>query len=169
MTTKQKPIDQLTPEELRVEIAESRGWTEIRKPKTFNSLFASDRHYAKSPFGLQPGINRAHPSLKSEFGMEDREPPEDWWVIIPKFTADADAALTLADALAEKGWKCRTNNGLDKTWECEFTRPPHPNSKDEHVSLTRYGTVELHYGAGDSQSLAICRAYLAVIRSEAKP
>lgn len=138
--------DTMTNEELRVAVAEAMGWTEIRDPKTFNSLFASDQHFAKSPFGLQPGINRNHPSLVGE--SKKHEPPEDWWVLIPKYTTDHNAAMTLCDALAKEGWEPNFRKWKGQ-WEAWFQ------------------TIEETFlGTGPTLPIAICRAFLAVIQSQ---
>lgn len=68
---------------------------------------------------------------------------------LPRYLNDANAALTLCDVLAEKGWNCELNNGLDKTWECCFFR----HDKKE----------TMHYAPGNTLPLAIVNTFLKAI------
>lgn len=66
---------------------------------------------------------------------------------LPQFTSDHNAAITLLDALAKKGWRNKMNQGLDGTWECE--------------TQTGFGKADdYHYGAGDTLPLAIVEVFL---------
>lgn len=130
-----KPIDSLTPEELRVECAEAMGLTVIQCPfvpanvprnaKTVFTDEAATQWMMVYPNGLSP----------------KRLPPVDF---------DANAALTLAGALAEKGW----------THEHE--------GRGDAVAFTFSKSASIHRKAAygpHAFALALSRAYLAVIRS----
>lgn len=111
-----KPIDSLTPEELRVECAESRGF-------------------------VQHAGNARWVSPDGSLVYMTELPPVD---------TDANAALTLADSLAEDGW----------THEHE--------GRGDAVAFTFSKSASIHRKAAygpHAFPLALSRAYLAVIRS----
>lgn len=119
MTTP-KPIDQLTPEELRVECAEAMGWT-------------------KAQLFKYSGVRGIPPN-----GRE--------LTAIPNYPADANAALTLAHALAEKGW---SHSHVCYGGETDF-------------EFFHFGTARPRFRATATGphafALALCCAYLAVVR-----
>lgn len=65
---------------------------------------------------------------------------------LPDYPNDLNAAVTLCDFLADQGWNCDINNGLDKTWECTF-------AKDD----------EVHYAPADTLAAAISQAFLRTL------
>lgn len=87
---------------------------------------------------------------------------------LPPFLTDLNAAITLCDMLAEKGWHCNLANGLDKTWECEFMRPPTESTHPDDIGSRRGETLEIIYGCGDTVCLAIVEAALIAINLATK-
>ncbi len=83
---------------------------------------------------------------------------------VPRYMDDLDAALTLVDFLAAQGWRCNLANGLDKTWECEFMRPPTAATPKDRIGIHCGETLEIHYAPADTLARAICEAFLAVTR-----
>lgn len=77
----------------------------------------------------------------------------------PDYFTDANSALTLCAAMADKGWRCSTNQGLDKTWECEFTRPLTTETNPDDIGTRDGERFEIIYGSGKTQPSAICEAY----------
>lgn len=69
---------------------------------------------------------------------------------LPDWMGDLNAAIQLCDKLAEEGWRCEINNGLDKTWECIFSKTP-TRRPDR--------TIE-HYHPAGTLAEAICGAFL---------
>jgi hypothetical protein len=125
MTTPQKPVQEMTADEIRVKCAEAMGWT----PHAIRSCDSMWFHPGEK-HRLLERTNR-----------------------IPKFTRSLDAAITLCDHLAGKGWRCRLDNGLDKTWECIFYKGFRLKGEEWREQ----------YGAADTLPLAICRCFLLVI------
>lgn len=81
---------------------------------------------------------------------------------IPNYPSDPAAALTLVDALKSGGWTVEVRNGLDGTWECEFSRTPTPESHPDNVGFFRGEPRELHYMPAPTFAEAICRAFLKI-------
>jgi hypothetical protein len=71
---------------------------------------------------------------------------------LPDYPSDLNACKTLIDLLAEKGWTCQLDNGLDKTWECTF-----------ETGTSGHKDFKQHYEAADELAVAICRAFVAVM------
>lgn len=127
--------DTMTPEELRVAVAEARGWTQIR---TVNRVM----------MGVRPNETRTFQTVAI------LSPSKTLTAIslVPNFPTDANAALTLCDALGEKGWKfgCARHRSSG-TWSVWF-------EMDEETSHSSINQSTL--------PVAICRVYLAVIQSQ---
>lgn len=117
--TRPKPIDQLNPEELRVECAEAMGW-----------------HQETEGLWNNPKQHK-----------HGRSAPDD-------YPADANAALQLAHALAEKGWRPNVTITIGGEWEAMF-------SKVGHLMVNYSATAT----GPHAFALALCRAYLSVIRA----
>lgn len=121
-----KPITELSPEELRAECAEAMGWT---RAHSYDG--PSDRAWRDS--ATQVVVFTRH---------------------LPNYPADANAALTLAAKLAEKGWRPNMTITLDGQWEAMFSL---------------LGNMMVSYSATATGPhafpLALCRAFLQVIRS----
>lgn len=134
MTTP-KPIDQLSPEELRVECALSLGWKpEVRK------MYAGTKNVKGWGFNT-------HLSL----GSPDRE-FNSYWQEFPKWEEDANTALTLAHALVEKGWS-HSHVCYGGETDFEFF---HFGTARPRFRATATGPHAF--------ALALCCAYLAVVR-----
>lgn len=123
MTT---PINDLSPEELR-EIAVSMGWKIERRENT--GLIPGQHDWWNSPDGEREGPN----------------PPD--------YPADANAALTLAHALAKDSWRVTIHTACALWFVCFYLDQ---EGREEKASAGTFPT-------------ALCRAYLAVIRRESKP
>lgn len=135
MTTP-KPIDSLTPEELRVECALGLGWKpEVRK------MYAGTKNVKGWGFNTHLSLGSPH----REFNT--------YWQLFPKWEEDANAALTLAHALAERGW---ASNHFATKDECEFEFYRNGDSGISHEATA---------AGPDAFALALCRAYLAVVRA----
>lgn len=80
-------------------------------------------------------------------------------VRFPEWFEDANAAETLCDALSKEGWHCDLNNGLDRTWECEFSRPPTVETNPDDIGTRGDERLEIHYGAATTLAAAIAEAY----------
>lgn len=146
MTTP-KPIDSLTPEELR-EIAEFFGIA--------NRFVLMKRglYYRPDAHGYTDRIEEAW-ILSSEEADKHvyphDEPVTKHPAPLPAFGTDANAALQLAHALAEKGWR-RVSCGT-KDSECFVFH------RDHGETATGEATGPHAF------ALALCRAYLAVVRA----
>lgn len=116
-----KTIDQLTPEELRVECGESSGWK--YDCRCFHATERAD-HFWEGPDG------------ETTLGL-------------PDFGEDANAALTLAHALADI-----------EGFEGIYTRM----TKGDVEIEVRFFTSSFE-ATSPTFPLALCRAYLAVIRA----
>lgn len=125
--------DTMTNEELRVAVAEARGWTQIR---TVNRVM----------MGVRPNETRTFQTVAI------LSPSKTLTAIslVPNFPTDANAALTLCDALGEKGWQWRAS------------------IEDTHSEVCfQFVNDEFTFEAtGPTLAIAICRAYLAVIQSQ---
>lgn len=113
--------DTMTNEELRVAVAEVHGWT-LGQPKTGQGAF----HW-RTEKKYMPGYNDQRPN----------------------FPTDVNAALTLCNALAERGWTQSLWKTAEGPWNAVFGKG-----------------AESGVGTGPTLPIAICRAYLAVIQSQ---
>lgn len=85
-------------------------------------------------------------------------------VSLPDYLTDLNAAISLCDLLADKGWNCRLGNRLDKTWECEFYRPATEQSLSGNVgSIAGIDPAEIHYAGAATMAQAIYEAFLHTI------
>lgn len=75
-------------------------------------------------------------------------------VDVPNYAEDLNVAIGLTGQLTSDGWTCHAANGLDKTWECIFTK---------RYNSDGYPRLGDHYGAAESLALAICEAFLRTI------
>lgn len=136
----------LTPEEVRVKIAEACGWKHIDKRHDFivgRSFFSSPRDIGGTP-----------PNDPAE--IEEDEAYER----LPDYFHDLNACAGMIDLLAECGWRCNLANGLDKTWECELMRPPTTTTDPDCVTEIRGETFEVIYSPADKLTHAIYLAFL---------
>lgn len=144
----------MTPEAQRIAIAEACGWKWYSRP-------------ASGPWAANPHRALYHPILSAELvstlqpaTMTERQ-CNDLFIwregFIPDYLNDLNAAIQLCDELAGKGWNCELNNGLDKTWECEFVK----HSDESNATIGERS--KRHYGAADKLSAAICDAFLKTI------
>lgn len=78
---------------------------------------------------------------------------------LPDYLNDLNAALTLCDNRADAGWRCELDNGLDKTWECTFTRPANADTLPDNLTFGQ----EQHYAPGATLARAICDAFLLTL------
>lgn len=92
------------------------------------------------------------------YGLD--EDNRDVAVDIPDYLNDLNAAVELCDFLTKRGWTCRCDNGLDRTWECTFTHPIRNSTHEYNVGIEDGKQVEQHYGAADTLAEAICQAFL---------
>lgn len=122
--TTPKPIDQLTLEELRVECAEAMGW----RKEVFGTLVQDCRWYKPD-------------------GTKTAGDP-------PNYPADANAALTLAHALAEKGWRYHIFTIANGDTAAVFF-------KTEDSQWNQPATA----AGPHAFAMALSRAYLAVVRA----
>lgn len=140
----------MTPSELsaiRVECATARGWRFVRE-ENYDAIYENEIYRGGATHDFQKAIENAG---------------------VPAFESDANAALTLAAALADEGWKCYANQGLDKTWECEFHRKPTEKTNDDDfakVGGVSQPWMEVHYATAPTFALALCLAFLKVHRSK---
>lgn len=84
----------------------------------------------------------------------------------PNYLSDLNAAASLCDLLADQGWQCEANNGLNKSWECIFFREATENTRPENKGKRQeYDLVdsEEHYCAADTLAEAICGAFLRTL------
>lgn len=138
-------LSQLTPEAKRKLCAEALGWTRVDTRPEFicgRSFFSSPRDSGGTPPNSKPA--------------DDGEPEYDR---LPDFT-DPTAAILLIDHLAGFGWRCNLANGLDKTWECEFTRAPTVETDDDDIGSRQGERLEIQYAAADTLAEAIVDAFL---------
>lgn len=144
-----RSIDSLTPEEL-LEIAESMGL------ENRFVLMKRGLYYRPNGHGYTDAIEAAWVLSSEEADKHvypHDEPVTKHPAPLPAFGSDANAALTLADALARGGWKHAhylTTTGI----RFIFSR-----------GYTNLNTFEKHESISDTFPLALSRAYLAVIRS----
>lgn len=129
-------IQKLTPEEKRIRIAEACGWVKLAPfLNACGGLTQEWRH--PDPVGHRN-------CTAGEFDYLD----------------DLNAALTLIDFLAERGWRCNLANGLDKTWECEFMRPPTDATDDDDIGSRQGERLEIRYAPAATLAEAICDGFL---------
>lgn len=75
-----------------------------------------------------------------------------------------NACVDIANVMAEKGWWIDMRNGLDKTWECEFSRPPTPETDPDDIGELRGERLEIIYAAADTLPMAVCEACLRALK-----
>lgn len=112
----------MTNEELRVACAEAMGWKWVE------------------PNGIDP-YWRFEADRKKDRHRDD----------LPNFPTDANAALTLCDALADQGWD----------WTVTY--------REQQLTVwfgMKYAPHKTVTATGPTLPIAICRAYLAVIQSQ---
>lgn len=146
MTTP-KPIDHLTPEELRV-IAESLGIA------SRFVLMKRGLYYRPNGHGYTDRIEEAWILSGEEADKHvypHDEPVTKHLAPLPAFATDANAALTLAHALAKDGWTRSGWRTADGPENAVFGRG------DKGHAATASGPHAFE--------LALCRAYLAVVRA----
>lgn len=119
----------------RIAIAETVGWKWSPHPKV--------SHPDKLKWWIHPDL------VKMMVGSGVCGAPDG---LLPDYLNDLNAAITLCDFLAERGWNCHLDNGLDKTWECIFTRGRTGNENSDE-----------HYGPGNTMTAAICQAFLRTV------
>lgn len=129
--SKQKNLSKSSLQELRVKVAKL-------CPRIFT--------HVPSPFG--PG------SVHWREGRDDHGNPVSPGHHVDPLN-DLNACAELIDLLADKGWTCRLDNGLDKTWECTFAKNSLP--------------LQQHYAPADKLAVAICRAFVAVMKASDRP
>jgi hypothetical protein len=106
----------------------------------------------------RPNPGRGGGLLPEQF----QRPGENVRFSCPDYPGDANEAITLTVVLAKEGWNCSLNNGLDTTWECEFSRPAQPSTHPDRLCERDGVKVEIHYGTGATVAEAICDAFLNV-------
>lgn len=114
----------MTNEEIRVRCAEIVGWT----------ISPFMKEHCKVPYGWHP---QHHPKKTNFYEFP-----------IPQFDADANAALTLCDWMAEKGYPI-VFSFMGSKWVCVF------------YSSKEIDCDELANESAETLPLAICRAFLA--------
>lgn len=136
----------LTVEQKRALIAEEYGWTRM-------VIGLNSGASGKTLFFCGSSLQGTPP--------RDREKEEDDQAFepVPDYFFDANAALALCDAMAKEGWNCHLGNGLDKTWECEFQRPPTAETQPDDIGSRADERLEIIYGSGDTLPIAICEAF----------
>lgn len=119
--------DTMTNEELRVAVAEARGWTQIR---TVNRVM----------MGVRPNETRTFQTVAI------LSPSKTLTAIslVPNFPTDANAALTLCDALAKDGWHFAVDGVVGNPFEVVFAK----SDTDRVIAH------------GPTLPIALCRAYL---------
>lgn len=94
--------DTMTNEELRVAVAEARGWVFVQSEPDEGGSFAG---WWKHPNGAGCGYTDS---------------------VLPNFPADHNAAMTLCDALAKEGWSVKMERwDTDNEWSCAFFHKDH--------------------------------------------
>lgn len=142
-----KSIDQLTPEELRVECAEAMGWTHI---KCYTAAINGDGD------GMTVGYLPDAASRRE--ARDTQSDPE-----IPNYPTDANAALTLTDALKKQRgflWRADVESEVDAV-SFQFYRGLR--------GTPGWRKHEATAGGEHAFSTALSMAYLSVIRAEVKP
>lgn len=92
----------MTEEEKRVKCAEAQGWQNVRKTTVLKGRI------------MKQGIWGCSQSW-SDGGYTKNE-------LIPDFTRDINAAVTLCEWMAEKGWRWEASSGADKRIRFVFIR-----------------------------------------------
>lgn len=119
---------------VRVQCAEAMGWVEY----TGAALVT----YEWAPGHTAPAVPKYY---LPKFGFHGNGCPQVCCFELPAYDTDANAALTMVDALRAEGWRCSLNSSsVDGTWECQFER----------------GVK--HYAVAATICLAICAAFLRV-------
>lgn len=87
------------------------------------------------------------------------------WKYMPNYPADLNAAMQLCEALADEGWNCEANMGLNKCWEVIFLRPT--TERNERTRQKFDGSLwEEYYAPADTLAKAIVLAFIATKQSE---
>ena len=139
----------------RIAIAEVLGWHYEITETTIRGLTCWNRAEGRCP---------GHFVLAGECYNRSENQMQELLEIchIPNYPKDPSAAATLCDHLAELGWRCEMNQGLDKTWECIFKRPTQERSDTTREDSN--GTLwEEHYHPADTLAEAICGAFLRTL------
>jgi len=142
----------MTPEAQRIAIADFCGWTDVN--------FYEDN--------AGPGFWNGYPPVKLVMDKNGE------WDIskachhttLPDYLNDLNACAKLCERLAELGWRCELNNGLDNTWECIFFRKRSESTKPENQGERREFDPpfsEEHYCPANTMAEAICGAALRTI------
>lgn len=119
--------------ELRIDIAELLGWT------------------------LWGGSPRGTPFLDMRWCVPGKSGDFNFYCP-PDWPSDLNACEHLINFLADRGWTCRIENGLDKTWECTF-----------ETGTSGHKDFKQHYVPDDNLSITICRAFVAAMKADSEP
>jgi DNA-directed RNA polymerase subunit RPC12/RpoP len=135
-------LGKLSDEELRVMCAEAAGKCthpkECRQSETVEDADDSDTSYWCSRCGKDYIY---HP--------------------VPNYPTDLSAAMQLCEILADEGWNCETNMGLNKCWEVIFLRSTKVRNERTREKLD--GSLwEEYYAPADTLARAITIAFIAV-------
>lgn len=139
MTAPCNPESDLTA--LRVKVAEQRSGNDPRLQS----------RSAKLALALGYLFDPMHGPLNAFWIHEQTgERRTDEWV--ENHFADLNACAELIDLLADKGWTCSLDNGLDKTWECTF-----------ETGTSGHKDFKQVYRGAATLPLAIITAFIAVM------
>lgn len=158
----------MTPSELsaiRVECAEARGWKLVpegsRNPPPISFRLCPICGYYGAIFEGRQGMAPLEEGSCPESHEKEWVSAFDQWTLdgkeceeLPAFDTDANAALTLAKALADEGWDMKHSKKASQT--------------DHLVKFEMgYGSGYRNYLAtAPTFALALCQAYLAVHRNK---
>jgi hypothetical protein len=136
-----EPISTTTNEEMNITIAEACGYQRWKSVSGIVRLARPDAKVAE--YWQRCGDMLTTEELTKGFSVR-----------IPDYINDTNDAMQLTKVLAQQGWRCVANMGLDGTWEIISTR------FGQNHSIPWDGD---HYGAGDTLSEAICEMFLRTI------